>query len=310
MAFIETVKRNGKIYYYAVKNFRIKGGRWRKMRRYLGTRRPTRKEAGKAFEEIDREAKERGYPLKTRFKYLDEGDAERIEDVRHAFSAWCGKMDPVEREKYDSDFLVRFTYNTNAIEGNRLSLRQTAVLLNEGFIPSGTDHDDVMEALNSRDAFELARTYKRGLNRTFILRLHKELMKNTRCRKIGELRDSRVRIAGSDWVPPDPAEVPEEMKGLFIWFNNNKKRLHPVELGAIVHLRLVQIHPFVDGNGRTARLVMNWVLFRNGYPMFYIENRRKSEYYDAIEAGDKEDRKAFIRYVATEIIRHFTYLRE
>ncbi len=181
------------------------------------------------------------------------------------------------------------------------------MILNEGIIPEGASINDFTEALNSRDVFGYIKEYKGELNKRFLLKLHQEVVKNTKCRIIGAYRDSEVRISGSDWVPPTAEELPDRMKKFFQWYNNHKNRLHPVELGALAHVKLVQIHPFTDGNGRVARVVMNWILLKKGYPMFYIETKKKIHYYNALEAADKDDLIAYIKYIGDIIITQFTF---
>ncbi len=307
MSYLEVIERNGKEYYYVTKNFRVGPNKWKKVRKYLGREKPDKKTLESTIKALELEAKNRGMFIKSKFAYLDETDAEKLEDVHNAFRKWFGKLRIEDRESYQSDFLIRFTYNTNAIEGNRLSLRETAMIFNEGIIPEGASINDFNEALNSRDVFGYIKEYKGELNKRFLLKLHKEVAKNTKCRIIGAYRDSEVRISGSDWVPPPAEELPDRMKKFFQWYNNHKNRLHPVELGALAHVKLVQIHPFTDGNGRVARVVMNWILLKKGYPMFYIETKKKIHYYNALEAEDKDELSVYIKYIANTIIKQFTF---
>jgi len=307
MSYLEVIRRNGKEYFYATKNFRAGPGRWRKVRKFLGAERPPGNKLSAAFSAVEKEARKKGFSPRPRFAYLDPADAEKLADVKDAYAKWFGKLQPEVREEYRSDFLIRFTYNTNAIEGNRLSLRETAMIFKEGIVPAGAKVNDYNEALNSRDAFEAMKKHKGGLGRRFVLGLHKEVTKNTKCRLVGAYRDSDVRISGSEWIPPSPADVPRQMDRLFIWYRNHKDGLHPVELVAVVHTKMVQIHPFTDGNGRVARLVMNWILLRSGHPMLYIEARDKIHYYEAIEAADRGDQKPIVKYAATAIIGQFTF---
>lgn len=309
VTYIEVIKRNGREHYYLTKNFRTGPRRWRKARKYLGTASPRRKAIDAAIAGLEAESLRKGYRPKSKYAYLDEADAEKLEDVRDAYSRWFGKLTPEERESYRSDFLVRFTYNTNAIEGNRLSLRETAMIFTEGLLPTGASTNDYNEALNSRDALKVIETHRGGLGKLYILRLHGQLTKNTSCRLAGKYRDCGVRIMGSEWVPPPAAEVPQRITRLIQWFNNNQARLHPLELGALLHMKLVQIHPFTDGNGRLSRLLMNWVLRGNGYPMSYMENRDKANYYKAIEKADRGDLKAFVGYVASTLVKQYTFIK-
>jgi Fic family protein len=308
VTYVEVIKRNGKEHYYLTKNFRTGARRWRKVRKYLGTASPERQAIAAAAAFLGTEASRKGYRPRPKFAYLDEADAEKLEDIRDAYSKWYGKLTPEERETYGSDFLVRFTYNTNAIEGNRLSLRETAMIFTEGILPTGASTNDYNEALNSRDALKIMEDHSGGLGNRYMLRLHGQLTKNTSCRLAGKYRDCGVRIMGSDWVPPPAAEVPQRITRLIQWYNNNQARLHPLELGALLHMKVVQIHPFTDGNGRISRLLMNWVLLRNGYPMFYIENRDKANYYRAIEKADRGDLKLFVGYVASTLVKQFAFV--
>ena len=307
MSYIEVIRRNGKEYFYATKNFRTGPGKWRKARRFLGAERPRGKELAAALLAVEREAVQKGFRPRPRNGLLDPVEAEKLEDVKDAYARWFGKLQPEVRDKFRSDFLVRFTYNTNAIEGNRLSLRETAMILKEGIVPAGAEVNDYNEALNSRDAFEAMNGHKGGLSRRFVLKLHRETVKNTKCRMAGAYRDSGVRISGSEWIPPPPAEVPGLMRRLFLWYRNHKAGMHPLELGTVIHTKLAQIHPFTDGNGRVARLVMNWILQKHGYPMVYIEARDKIHYYESIEAADRGDLKPIVKYAATAIIGQFTF---
>jgi Fic family protein len=308
VTYVEVIKRNGVEQYYLTKNFRVGVRKWRKVRTYLGTSPPGRKKLEAAASALSAVCLRKGHRPRPKFAFLDEAGAERLEDVKAAYSRWFGRLSPEERETYSSDFLVRFTYNTNAIEGNRLSLRETAMIFTEGILPTGASTNDYNEALNSRDALGTMEAHRGGLGKRFVLRLHGQLTKNTSCRLAGKYRDCGVRIMGSEWIPPPPAEVPRMVTGLIQWFNNNQARLHPVELGAILHMKMVQIHPFTDGNGRISRLLMNWVLRRAGYPMFYIENRDKANYYRAIEKADRGDLKAFVRYVAATLVAQFAFV--
>lgn len=301
------IKRNEVEYYYATKNFRVGPNKYKKVRKYLGRKKPDEKTLQSAFKALEKMAEERGYVHKSKFAYLEEPDAEKLEDIQNAFRKWFGKLEPEDRESYHSDFLIRFTYNTNAIEGNRLSLRETAMIFDEGIIPMGASVNDFNEVLNSRDVVKYIMEYKGGLNQRFLLKVHREVTKNTKCRIVGDYRDSEVRISGSEWVPPPAKELRVQMKRYFQWYNNYKKKLHPIELGALAHSKLVQIHPFTDGNGRVARIIMNWILLKKGYPMFYIETRYKIRYYKAIEAADKGDLKAYVKYIVNTIIKQYTF---
>jgi Fic family protein len=310
MAYIELQTQGDKRYYYVTKNFRIGVNKWKKIRKYCGEEKPSKDEFKQVLDGIDLEAKKLGFlKAKSSYRFLSDKEAEVLEDVRQEYVKWYGRLDKVSRKKYDDDFLVRFTYNTNAIEGNRMSLRETSMLISEDLIPSGVSTKDINEALNGRDCLEYVRGYQGNLGKKFLLRVHEILTRNTGCRITGRFRDSEVRISGSDWVPPQAEKVEEEIGRMLSWWRNNQKILHPAETAGVVHNTLVRIHPFTDGNGRTARVIMNWILQKKGYPMFYIENREKQKYYQAIEAGDGGNDKEFINYLAETLVKQHTITR-
>jgi Fic family protein len=308
MVYIEKIERGGKDYYYITKNFRISNKKWKKIRKYVGDKPPAKEQTKKAVEEIEKEALKKGLVKPaSKYTYLSDEEAEKLQDLKEVFRKWYGKLDAVEKKKYEEDFIVRFTYNSNAIEGNRLSLRETSMILTENIIPAGATPNDYNEAINSKDCYEFMKGYTGEFNQKFLLKIHELLTKNTNCKIVGNYRDHEVRISGSEWIPPTHEKVKEEMRKVFQWYYSARKKLHPVELGAILHNKLVRIHPFADGNGRTSRVVMNWILMKNKFPMFYIELRDKIKYYDAVEKGDKGNDGAIAHYVARVLMEQHTF---
>jgi len=185
-------------------------------------------------------------------------------------------------------------------------LRETALVLADKIAPQGTGTDAVIEAMNGKDAWEFARGCQGQLSEAFIRKLQHQVTKNTACRIQGEYRDSYVSISGSEWKPPKPQDVPIQMKKLLEEYSQKRKRLHPVELAGWVHNRLVQIHPFTDGNGRTSRLILNWILMKNRFPPVIIYVKNKQAYYSVIEAGDTGDEKPFANFLATQLVEQYT----
>lgn len=308
MAYLEKIERKGKNYYYVTKNFRVSDKKWKKVRKYVGDKPPSGNQTKKAVEEIEAEALRKGLMKSvSRHKYLTDAEAEKLQDLKEVFNKWYGNLLAVERKKYEEDFVVRFTYNSNAIEGNRLSLRETSMILTEDVIPAGATPNDYNEVINSKDCYEYMKEYNGEFNQRFLLKIHELLTKNTKCKIIGNYRDHDVRISGSDWVPPSHEKVREAMRKVFQWYYFAKKKLHPVEVGAILHNKLVRIHPFADGNGRTARVVMNWFLMKHKFPMFYVELRDKINYYKAIEEGDKGNDEAIVHYIAKVLMEQYTF---
>ena len=297
MSFIEKQRHGKHYYYYLVKNVRITSTKAKKVRIFLGREVPKHEELQKYFLEIEKKA-----VSEYKGKWLSNGLVERLENLRASvvvFHKTPGDVLP-------KDFLVRYTYNTNAIEGNKLTLRQTALVLSDKIAPEGSRTNDVIEALNSLDAWEFVKKYRGKLNKKFVCKVQYEITKNTSCRIQGDYRDSEVRIGGSEHIPPKPSEVPTLMQKLFEECNREKRELHPIELATLIHNKLVKIHPFTDGNGRTSRLLMNWILQRNRFPAVIIEVTNKERYYTCIEYADKGDQKNFAVFLAEQVLAQYT----
>ena len=308
MVYLERIERKGNTYYYLTKNFRVNSKKWKKIRKYIGTKPPSKKQTTTAITEIETDAIKKGImkPV-SQYKYLSNTEAEKLQDLKEVYNKWYGKLHDTEIKKYEEEFIVRFTYNSNALEGNRLSLRETSMILTENIIPAGATPNDYNEAINSKDCYEFIKTYTGEFNQKFVLKIHRLLTKNTKCTIVGKYRDHDVRISGSDWIPPSYKKIREEMRKLFQWYYYERKKLHPVELGVLLHNKLVRLHPFSDGNGRTARVVMNWILMKKKFPMFYVELKDKIKYYKAIEEGDKGKDETIVHYIATVLMEQHTF---
>ena len=126
---------------------------------------------------------------------------------------------------------------------------------------------------------------------------HKKLFENTKPEIAGKIREHQVLISGSKFTPPLPVEVYPMLTEFFKWYNKNKNKIHPVELASTVHLKLVTIHPFADGNGRLSRLAMNFVLNKYNCPLFNIPYEKRTSYYNALErAQTKKQEHIFMRW--------------
>jgi len=206
------------------------------------------------------------------------------------------------REKELETFAVRFTYNTNRIEGSRMTFRETAQLLDHGITPGARPARDVKEAEAHRDVFLELLNGKKDLSYELLLYSHMRLFSSTKKDIAGQLRTHQVQISGSKFMPPLAVEVYPLLMDFMKWYR--KSRLHPVELAAIVHLRLVTIHPFADGNGRVSRLMMNLVLNKHGFPMLDIPNEKRAGYYTALERAQVNgDETIFLRWFFRRYIR-------
>jgi len=301
MAYVETIKRGNKEYYYLTKNLRVGINKWKKIRVYIGDKKPTKSEIQKYAKEIEKQVEEGGFK-KSEYSYLGEEDAETLQDLKEGYKVWLKKTPESLKNKFYDDFVIRFTYHSNAIEGNRLTLRQTALILKDKVIPSGVLASDYHEAVNGKECLEFLKEHKGELNSRLLEKVNGILTKNTDIVYGGRIRFFDVKIEGSKHVPPPNEEVKRHLLNMYKWYSANKNRLHPFELAAMIHAKLTWVHPFEDGNGRTSRTIMNWILMKNGYPMFFIPFEKREEYYMALEEADKENFKAYMARMLRLII--------
>lgn len=185
------------------------------------------------------------------------------------------------------DLVIRWTYHSNAIEGNTLTLQETKVAL-EGITIGGKLLTEHFEAINHKDAIlfieELAKKDE-VLNEHTIKQIHALILKNIDDDNKGNYRDTNVFISGAVHKPVQSFEIASKMQEFIKEYEEKRKTLHPIELASFVHIAFVGIHPFIDGNGRTARLLMNLELIKAGFPPVVISVEDRLEYYKALDTA-------------------------
>ena len=248
----------------------------------------------------------------------------RYLNIKKALAAWQEllPLSEKDRERLSRRFTVDFNYNSNHIEGNTLTYGQTEILLLFGKVIGEADVRDVQEMAASNVGLKMmteeAAVKEIPLTQNFIRTLHK-----TR-------PNSVITRYGDRFEYASPEEPPSLMADLVDWYNKaeQERNLSPVELAALFHYRYIRIHPFEDGNGRIARLMMNFILTRHNYPMIVVRSRKKSEYLEALHQADLEvgpvpsdgahagikDIRPFMKYfndlVATEVYNDVLFERE
>lgn len=209
---------------------------------------------------------------------------------------------------------LEYTFESNRIEGNTLTLRETDLVINEGLTVSGKSMREHLEAINHQEAIAYIKQLMEKnalLNEREILSIHNLILRGIHPEDAGRYRKVQVMIKGSTHMPPQPYMVAKQMEEYFIWYETNKNALHPVILAGEMHERLVTIHPFIDGNGRTSRLVMNLVLLSHGYIIANIKGDYDSrmQYYQALEkaqtTSNKEDFLLFIAQIEKESLERY-----
>ncbi len=192
-------------------------------------------------------------------------------------------------QKIKDGLALEWTYNSNSIEGNTLSLRETQLVLQEGITIRGKSLREHFEAINHEKAIDYLYTLvndKYVLRSIDILSLHGLVMRNVDDEFAGRIRNAGVRITGANFTPPNASKVSDLLDELIDLINSNTAGLNDIELATVFHHRMVWIHPFFDGNGRTVRLAMNLLLLRKGFPPAIILRNDRKKYYEALNQAN------------------------
>ena len=193
-------------------------------------------------------------------------------------------------QKIKEALSIEWTYNSNSIEGNTLSLRETQMVLQEGVTIKGKSLREHFEAKNHEHAIDYLYTLLHDnyvLNVKDILSLHGLVLRSIEDNFAGRLRNGGVRISGANFVPPNARKVSQLLDDLVNFVVTNPLGLNSIELAAFFHHKFVYIHPFFDGNGRTIRLAMNLILMKQGFPPAIILKNDRKKYYDALNQANK-----------------------
>lgn len=209
-------------------------------------------------------------------------------------------------QKLREQMQIEFTYNSNAIEGNTLSLRETQLIIQEGITIHGKSLKEHLEARNHPEAIayiEKLAQKRSEIEQEDILQIHKLLMRGIDNQNAGKYRTGQVRVAGATFMPPKADKIQPMINELLQTISQNPDELTPIELTAFFHHKLVYIHPFLDGNGRTARLLMNAILISNGYPFTVLLKVDRPKYLRALSEADNRNLVPFANFVARSVER-------
>ena len=245
---------------------------------------------------------------------IDSNLAAQIERIDNLRAKWNARKPGkgIQLQKLEESFGIEYTFESNKIEGNTLSLQETYLVIHDGLTIAGKSVQEHLEAINHDEAIDFIRdlaSNKLPITEYRVKQIHNLVLKGIDRRNAGVYRRVPVRIGGSSHVPPEPFELPKLMEELFAFYNAEKDRMHPVLLAAEMHERLVTIHPFIDGNGRTARLLMNLILLRHGYAIAILKGSKSNRlaYYQALEAVQKNaDTTPFFRLIADAVEQSLT----
>lgn len=208
-------------------------------------------------------------------------------------------------EKLKEYYRIGLTYSSNALEGNSLTETETKIVIEDGITIGGKPIKDHYEAMGHSEAYDLL--YNLAKNKEIteenIKDLHRLFYYRINLKNAGQYRKEKVIITGAEFIPPPPAKIPELMKEFVLDISKMRRKYHPVEFSAVLHKELVTIHPFIDGNGRTARLLMNLALLQRGYVITIIPPVLRNDYIDAIKKAQAESKSdtPFINFISAMV---------
>ncbi|MBT5022904.1 Fic family protein [Candidatus Woesearchaeota archaeon] len=221
------------------------------------------------------------------------------------------KLDSQSLQDVFKHFLIDFAFNSTSIEGNTITLQQANRLLTEDILPKDKSLREVYDLQNTKTVFFDLMNSNSRLSENLVIKIHDKLLERIDVRK--GYRNHDIRIFGSRFDVSPVKFIKTDMGLLFEWFNKHKKKLHPFILAGILHHKLETIHPFADGNGRTGRIVLNYLLMKNKYPPLIVTKKNRKKYLQALSSADKANLnssdtkhyKKLITFLAEELIKSY-----
>lgn len=209
-------------------------------------------------------------------------------------------------KKLEEEFALAWTYNSNAIEGNTLSLQETELVINAGITIGGKTVNEHLEAINHFKGIEYLKNIvnkKADISEEVIKEMHRIILSTIDDNEAGNYRRTNVRIVGANHIPPQSIKISRLMEEFIGWYYENDRKISISEMAAELHYRFVMIHPFIDGNGRVARLLMNLYLMRNGYPPAVILKVDRKRYYRVLNEANLGRKEGFDNFIGRSIER-------
>jgi len=293
MTFLIEKKVKGKKYIYLEKSIRI-GKRISKISKFLGKKEElSKKEIEKAIKDFSLEIDEKIMDKKLkllkrtieRFEYpLTIEEVRKLERMNLNYHEIIRNLRKEDVEDLKKRFIANFVFESNAIEGNSLTLRNYQEIIFEKRIGKGADLREVYDAKNSYETFSWLFNIRKPLSEELIIEMHKKIMKNIDTR-LGYKTVPNI-ILGKRIALCPPEQVKSEMEKLMAWYNENKDKIYPLELAFKIHHKFEKIHPFADGNGRVGRMILNYILLRAGFFPIIIRNNQRQKYLRTLEAAD------------------------
>jgi Fic family protein len=285
MIKIEKKIIKNKPFFYLTEQVNL-GGYFKKIQVYIGKNIPNNLDVfRKALREKESEliagSIENIYSLD---KTITVAEYKKIEAARLKFKYYLFGLSEFKEEIFWRDFAIRFIFESNAIEGSKLSQKEVEAIVKKKYFKKSADKSEIKEAENSIKAFNLVRSGKFVLNQRSIIGLHKILIAGLGVKE----GYKKEEVVVNNKPTTAPGEVRKNMADLLKWWNKQKRdKTHPFIAASVFHQRFERIHPFSDGNGRTGRLLYNWMLLKSGYGVILFKNKNRQAYFSALDQADE-----------------------
>jgi|SRR3989344_2683218 len=233
---------------------------------------------------------------------------EEVESCKLHYNSVFGEMDSATKKEILKNFIIEFAFNTASIEGNTINLAEARNLLENGLTPENKTLREIYDLQNTEKVFFELLNPVEEITQNLIIKIHDALLANIDARK--GYRTTEVRVIKSNFKATPALYVKTDMDLLLKWYNKNSNKIHPFVLAVIFHHKFEKIHPFMDGNGRTGRILLNYILIKNDYPPLIIYKKTRAEYLEVLRKADKseltkwgyEDYSQLVKFVADELI--------
>ncbi|MBS3056529.1 MAG: Fic family protein [Candidatus Aenigmarchaeota archaeon] len=294
MSYIKHKEINSKWYIYLVRSLRMPDNSTKKIMKLI-----TNNEKKQGIEKLENKYKEyfikKETELNTNYacrKFVQNiifspEEIAKLEGMKVRYKYLMRKLNKNQKKDIFDRFTANFTYNSNAIEGNSLTLKDVRIILFDNAVIKGKDLREIYETRNSRIVIDMILNKKFNVSDKDIIKIHKLLVKDIDIRSGYKKIPNVILSAGKEIYTTMPENVEGEMKNLIKWYSTNLGKMHPLELAAIFHGEFEKIHPFEDGNGRVGRFLINVILVKNNYPPVIIRKTMRETYIASLQAFDR-----------------------
>ncbi|MFH1257130.1 MAG: Fic family protein [Candidatus Diapherotrites archaeon] len=286
MAYLKEKLIHGKKYLYLTKSIRLPDGSVKTLQKLVkgkrGGLKALEREHADFFSQKEKEAFT-GFALKkfAKSQIFSEEEMRKIEEIKVDYQHTVKKFSKEQWRDVFDRFTANFTYESNAIEGNSLTLKDVAIVMFEKRTIEGKDLREIYETRNSRKVMDLLLKKKFSIKENDIIKMHRLLMENIDVRAGYKALPNYITGSSVKLTPPE--KVQKEMKELIEWHDKSIEEMHPLQVASLFHGKFERIHPFEDGNGRVGRLISNLILLRNGYPLLIIRKTQRDSYIKCLE---------------------------